>query len=58
MKPLRGLKVLDMTHVLAGPYCTYKLGMLGAEVTKVEALTGDMVRSRGPRSLSAGLIRT
>lgn len=47
MKPLHGLKVLDMTHVLAGPYCTYQLGMLGAEVTKVEALTGDMVRSWG-----------
>ena len=47
MKPLHGLKVLDMTHVLAGPYCTEQLVNAGRGVTKVEALTGDMGRSWG-----------
>jgi len=42
---LEGIKVLDFTHVLAGPTCTRLMAELGAEVIKVEPLAGDMVRS-------------
>ncbi|SIQ51243.1 CoA:oxalate CoA-transferase [Alkalispirochaeta americana] len=48
-KPLEGLKVLDMTRVLAGPYATMILSDLGAEVLKVEMPgTGDDSRHFGP----------
>ncbi len=49
LPPLAGMKVLDLSQIMAGPYCTMVLADLGAEVIKVEKpVTGDDSREMGP----------
>lgn len=46
--PLAGVRIIDFTSVLLGPYCTLLLGDMGADVIKVESLEGDSTRYVGP----------
>lgn len=50
---LAGVRVLDLTQFLAGPYTTHTLGDLDAEIVKVESTAGDMTRGTRPASSPA-----
>src|SRR3569833_3883841 len=47
-QPLTGIRIADFSHVMAGPFCSHFLRMLGAEVIKVESFKGDALRYYGP----------
>jgi CoA:oxalate CoA-transferase len=49
--PLHGIRIVEVGHMLAGPYCGLVLADLGAEVIKIEPPAGDIARNIGPHNL-------
>ncbi len=46
-EPLKGVRILDLTSVVVGPVCTWRLGQYGAEIVKLESPEGDLMRGLG-----------
>ena len=59
--PLEGIRVIDFSWIIAGPTCTRMLGMMGAEIIKIETPSGDVNRwtgeSRSPGMSTGQLIK-
>ena len=53
-KALKGLKVIDLTSALSGPFCTMFFADFGAEVIKIEPVSGDQCRFWGPIDEKSG----
>ena len=53
--PLDGIRVLDLSAVVVGPICTHVLCEHGAEVIKIEAPSGDLLRSLAGKGRSPGM---
>ncbi|WP_137174144.1 CaiB/BaiF CoA-transferase family protein [Massilia sp. HP4] len=51
-EPLKGVRILDLTSVVVGPVCTWRLGQYGAEIIKLESPEGDLMRGLGGLSPS------
>lgn len=56
-RPLAGIRILDMTTVMLGPYATQMLGDYGADIVKIEAPAGDSTRATGP-AMEPGMAAT
>jgi crotonobetainyl-CoA:carnitine CoA-transferase CaiB-like acyl-CoA transferase len=56
-RPLAGIRILDMTTVMLGPYATQMLGDYGADIVKIESPAGDTTRATGP-AMEAGMAAT
>ena len=52
-RPLAGIRIIEIGHMLAGPYCGLMLADLGAEVIKIEPPEGDIARHIGPHQIGA-----
>lgn len=50
-RPLEGIRILEVCHMLAGPYCGMILADLGAEIIKIEPPSGDIARNVGPHAI-------